>query len=189
MQFPPFSVNNFFIILRHLSSTSTYNTSNAYTSFIHSRFHEVKSAKPELSNLDVIKKLAKAYKSLPNEELERLKSEVKEHQSHLKKATKFAYLNGMPKSPPNSGFKVFIREQLKNSKGTPISQMQNEFKDTVKQWSSLPQSKQIEYNNIAKDLKHEYETKLKEWAIENKLGHTKRASILADRFYKTYYPK
>ncbi|RTG83486.1 uncharacterized protein DC041_0002889, partial [Schistosoma bovis] len=186
--------SNFFVILRQITSTSAHNNSNAFTNFIHSRYHEVKSAKPELSNYDVIRKLAQLYKSLPVEEVEKLKLEAKEHQSHVKKATKvifltFAYRNGMPKSPPNSGLKVFMREKLKDSKGTPVSQMRNDFKDTVKQWMSLPESDQLEYNNIAKDLKNDYETKLKEWATKNNIQYTKRISILADRFYRAYYPK
>ncbi|CAH8596190.1 unnamed protein product [Schistosoma intercalatum] len=189
MQLSPFSINNFFVILRQITSTSAHNNSNAFTNFIHSRYREVKSAKPELSNYDVIRKLAQLYKSLPVEEVEKLKLEAKEHQSHVKKATKFAYRNGMPKSPPNSGLKVFMREKLKDSKGTPVSQMRNDFKDTVKQWMSLPESDQLEYNNIAKDLKNDYETKLKEWATKNNIQYTKRISILADRFYRAYYPK
>ncbi|CAH8630774.1 unnamed protein product [Schistosoma rodhaini] len=189
MQLPLFRINNFFIILRQITSSSAHNNNNAFASFIHSRFHEFKSAKPELSNFDVIKKLAQLYKSLPVEEVEKLKSEAKEQQYYVKKATKFAYRNGMPKSPPNSGLKVFMKEKLKDSKGTPVSEMRSEFKDTIKQWMSLPESDQLEYNNMAKDLKNDYEAKLKEWATKNNIQYTKRISILADRFYRTYHPK
>lgn len=85
--------SNFFVILRQITSTSAHNNSNAFTNFIHSRYHEVKSAKPELSNYDVIRKLAQLYKSLPVEEVEKLKLEAKEHQSHVKKATKVIFLS------------------------------------------------------------------------------------------------
>ncbi|KAH8873259.1 hypothetical protein KSF78_0007958 [Schistosoma japonicum] len=187
MQFPSFSSNNFLVVARQLTSSSAHN--NAYTSFIRSRFHEVKSAKPELSNFDVFKKLSKLYKSLPAEEVEKLKCEANERQSEIKKATRYAYRNGMPRSPPNSGLKVFMKQKLKDCKGTPVSQMKSDFKDTTKQWLSLPESKQLEYNNIAKDLKTDFEVKLKEWATENNLRYTKRISILAERFYKLNHPK
>ncbi|TNN05258.1 hypothetical protein EWB00_009453 [Schistosoma japonicum] len=114
MQFPSFSSNNFLVVARQLTSSSAHN--NAYTSFIRSRFHEVKSAKPELSNFDVFKKLSKLYKSLPAEEVEKLKCEANERQSEIKKATRYAYRNGMPRSPPNSGLKVFMKQKLKDCK-------------------------------------------------------------------------
>ncbi|CAH8593482.1 unnamed protein product [Heterobilharzia americana] len=179
-------MKKFWFLVRHFTSSSCEK--NAYSSFVRTRFHEVKSTKPELSNLEVFKHLAKLYKSLPAKDLEELKSEAKDEESEIIKATRFAYRYGMPKSPPNSGLKIFIQEKLKNCKGIPLSQMRNDFKDTVKQWSSLPESKQLEYNKTAKDLKEDYEVKLKEWAMKNNLRYTKRASLLAHRFYKLNYP-
>ncbi|CAH8865663.1 unnamed protein product [Trichobilharzia szidati] len=169
-------------IVRQFTSTSCQN--NVYANFVRSKFHEVKSTKPELTNIEVLKQLSVLYKSLPAKELEKLKTETKEEQSEIVKATRFAYRNGMPKPPPNSGLKIFIREKLNNCKGTSLSKMRDDFKTTIKQWLSLPQSKQLEYNNMAKELRKNYEVSLKEWAVDNNLRYTKRVSLLANRFYK-----
>ncbi|XP_074686282.1 transcription factor A, mitochondrial isoform X2 [Strix aluco] len=128
-----------------------------YFRFLKENHSGFKQKNPEMSNMELMRKIAGAWKALPASQKQELT------------------VLGKPKRP-RTGFNIFVSEHFKESEGiSPVAKLKQLFDG----WQKLSDSQKQPYLQLAEDDKVRYENEMTLW--ETKMIELGREDLIRSR--------